>query len=97
MHEAVAGKTPPTSSSSALNAFSFCYIVSDAATAVASCSVSPIVRIAANEGWMVKRECPYCGKTESLLTFPQVRWTLEVGIFSISRKYKRSKGFVLKP
>lgn len=28
----------------------------EAVAAIAACGVSPIVRIAANEGWMVKRE-----------------------------------------
>lgn len=28
----------------------------EAVAAIAGCGVSPIVRIAANEGWMVKRE-----------------------------------------
>ncbi len=29
----------------------------EAVAAIAACGVSPIVRIAANEGWMVKRGC----------------------------------------
>ena len=29
----------------------------EAVAAIAACGVSPIVRIAANEGWMVKRNC----------------------------------------
>lgn len=30
----------------------------EAVAAIAACGVSPIVRIAANEGWMVKRSWP---------------------------------------
>lgn len=29
----------------------------EAVAAIAACGVSPIVRIAANDGWMVKRNC----------------------------------------
>ena len=55
MHEAVAGKML-TNSSLDPYIISFTKLVSDAATAIAACGVSPIVRIAANEGWMVKRK-----------------------------------------
>lgn len=38
----------------------------EAVAAIAACGVSPIVRIAANEGWMVKSESPPCTSQASL-------------------------------
>jgi 4-hydroxy-2-oxoheptanedioate aldolase len=40
----------------------------EAVAAIAACGVSPIVRIAANEGWMVKRSCPQVSKREKSMS-----------------------------
>ena len=49
------------------------------ATAIASCGVSPVVRIAANEGWMVKREGPCLAlDPQHPLSVLQAHWILEV-------------------
>lgn len=38
----------------------------EAVAAIAGCGVSPVVRIAANESWMVKRKLPTVGRCEEV-------------------------------